>query len=184
MANITPQEFLAKKATFKPIEVEFPVEGPTAELGVASFPMKGIDFTTGQTVDLNSFPIFEPVGTVAQPATTQNTGVAGLPEIKDFYQTVADRRIQDAAQLAVLEDQLARGRFSTYLPQIQALTEQSKEGDLLRQLGYEQDSPRVQQGLAYQGQLGAANLMQATASQANAAANMRGRYQGKNIAIA
>lgn len=168
----------------------------------APFSMKGIDMTTGQSVDLNNYAnlpyIAESEGGVKPkfenlPDTSKDIspGLQGIsPDLQrqlDILDEGARRRarlnLETQRETALLEDELARGRFQYYLPEIQRLTEYTKAADLARQLGYEKMSPKVTGALRQAAQAGEAGMMQAIANQAIAARNLTGSFRGKNIAI-
>ena len=174
---------------------------PTKEDKVVKFPLKGIDFTTGQSIDLNNYQAFLPqkpenvLGGADFPVfkedevTTPDTSpfIGERQEYLDMLDRAAAIRskygLQALRESALLQDQLSRGQFDYYIPKIQQLTEYTKGQDLARQLGYERTSPRVQQALVESAKRGEAGLMQAIAGQAQGAAAMRPSISGRNISI-
>ena len=174
---------------------------PTKENKAVKFPLKGIDFNTGQSIDLNNYQAFLPqkpedvLGGAEFPVfkedevTTPDTS----PPLdkKQEYLNMLDRAaairskygLQALRESALLQDQLSRGQFDYYIPKIAELTDTTKQRDLARQLGYERTSPRVQQALVESAKRGEAGLAQAYAMQAQAAAAMRPKFAGKNIQI-
>lgn len=160
----------------------------------APFSMKGIDMTTGKSVDLNNYTnlpyIAESEGGV-KPKFENLPNTSGISSDLQSQLDILDEGARRRAQLnletqretALLEDELARGRFQYYLPEIQRLTEYTKAADLARQLGYEKMSPKVTGALRQAAQAGEAGMMQAIANQAVAARNLAGSFRGKNIAI-
>ena len=184
---------------------------PTKEDKVVKFPLKGIDFTTGQSIDLNNYQAFLPQKpeNVLGGAEFPVTKLAQDPNKKgDFpiftedeletpdnsrqeYLDMLDRAaairskygLQALRESALLQDQLSRGQFDYYIPKIAELTDTTKQRDLARQLGYERTSPRVQQALVESAKRGEAGLAQAYAMQAQAAAAMRPKFAGKNLQI-
>lgn len=174
---------------------------PTKENKAVKFPLKGIDFTTGQSIDLNNYQAFLPqkpedvLGGAEFPVfkedevTTPDTS-APLDDRQE-YLNMLDRAaairskygLQALRESALLQDQLSRGQFDYYIPKIAELTDTTKQRDLARQLGYERTSPRVQQALVESAKRGEAGLAQAYAMQAQAAAAMRPKFAGKNLQI-
>ena len=174
---------------------------PTKEDKAVKFPLKGIDFTTGQSIDLNNYQAFLPqkpenvLGGAEFPVfkedevTTPDTS-APLDNRQE-YLNMLDRAaairskygLQALRESALLQDQLSRGQFDYYIPKIAELTDTTKQRDLARQLGYERTSPRVQQALVESAKRGEAGLAQAYAMQAQAAAAMRPKFAGKNLQI-
>ena len=174
---------------------------PTKEDKAVKFPLKGIDFTTGQSIDLNNYQAFLPqkpedvLGGANFPVfkedevTTPDTSPS--LDNRQEYLNMLDRAaairskygLQALRESALLQDQLSRGQFDYYIPKIQQLTEYTKGQDLARQLGYERTSPRVQQALVESAKRGEAGLAQAYAMQAQAAAAMRPKFAGKNLQI-
>jgi hypothetical protein len=174
---------------------------PTKEDKAVKFPLKGIDFTTGQSIDLNNYQAFLPqkpenvLGGAEFPVfkedevTTPDTS-APLDNRQE-YLNMLDRAaairskygLQALRESALLQDQLSRGQFDYYIPKIAELTDTTKQRDLARQLGYERTSPRVQQALVESAKRGEAGLAQAYALQAQAAAAMRPKFAGKNLQI-
>ena len=174
---------------------------PTKEDKVVKFPLKGIDFTTGQSIDLNNYQAFLPqkpedvLGGADFPVFKENeveTPDTSPPlDERQEYLDMLDRAaairskygLQALRESALLQDQLSRGQFDYYIPKIAELTDTTKQRDLARQLGYERTSPRVQQALVESAKRGEAGLAQAYALQAQAAAAMRPKFAGKNLQI-
>ena len=174
---------------------------PTKEDKVVKFPLKGIDFTTGQSIDLNNYQAFLPqkpedvLGGADFPVFKENeveTPDTSPPlDERQEYLDMLDRAaairskygLQALRESALLQDQLSRGQFDYYIPKIAELTDTTKQRDLARQLGYERTSPRVQQALVESAKRGEAGLAQAYAMQAQAAAAMRPKFVGKNLQI-
>ena len=193
---INPDRFLYsysldKKEPFK----------PTKEDKAVKFPLKGIDFTTGQSIDLNNYQAFLPqkpedvLGGAEFPVfkedevTTPDTSppLDERQEYLDMLDRAAAIRSKyglEAFRAAAREQaDLSGKQFYEFIPTIQRLTEATKYADLGRQLGYERTSPRVQQALVESAKRGEAGLAQAYAMQAQAAAAMRPKFAGKNLQI-
>ena len=173
----------------------------TKEDKAVKVPLKGIDFTTGQSIDLNNYQAFLPqkpedvLGGAEFPVFKEDE--VKTPDTSPFlderqeYLDMLDRSaakrqeyaLQALRESALLQAQLSEDQFNKFIPTIQRLTEATKYADLGRQLGYERTSPRVQQALVESAKRGEAGLAQAYAMQAQAAAAMRPKFAGKNLQI-
>lgn len=189
-STFDPYAFLGKKLleNTKPFQQQLPKQE------VVPFPLKGMDLTTGvRGIDLNQnyflapeetsekpfvyfpdttdgkLPYVSPVGDLQQDLAVLNPF---LDEQRrrdiQFYQDVAN--LERAQQLAA-----AREMFPLINEASEAAFERGLRGDIL--------SPTKKQKRALTAQTGEATLMQAIASQANAAANLASTFRGKNIAI-
>ena len=174
---------------------------PTKEDKAVKFPLKGIDFTTGQSIDLNNYQAFLPqkpedvLGGADFPVFKEDE--VTTPDTSPFigerqeYLNMLDRAsairqkygLQALRESAFLQDALSRGQFDYYIPKIQQLTEATKYGDLARQLEYDRTSPTKLQDRILRAQTGEAGLMQAIAGQAQGAAAMSPKIAGRNISI-
>jgi len=173
----------------------------TKEDKAVKVPLKGIDFTTGQSIDLNNYQAFLPqkpedvLGGAEFPVFKEDE--VKTPDTSPFlderqeYLDMLDRSaakrqeyaLQALRESALLQAQLSEDQFNKFIPTIQRLTEATKYADLGRQLGYERTSPRVQQALVESAKRGEAGVMQAIAGQAQGAAAMLPRIAGRNISI-
>ena len=143
------------------------------------FPVVGIDMTTGKReVDLQ------------QPSEIYG-GKGAIPSFEDYLATVEpfvtrQRGEQLAFQKAVsdLEAQQQLDLINQLYPTISKAAQEATQRNLAATLAYEQGSPKQLQSRMQSAQAGEATMMQAIANQAQAAAAMRGRYQGKNVGIA
>ena len=143
------------------------------------FPVVGIDMTTGKReVDLQ------------QPSEIYG-GKSAIPSFEDYLATVEpfvtrQRGEQLAFQKAVsdLEAQQQLNLINQLYPTISKAAQEATQRNLAATLAYEQGSPKQLQSRMQSAQAGEATMMQAIANQAQAAAAMRGRYQGKNVGIA
>ena len=174
---------------------------PTKEDKAVKVPLKGIDFTTGQSIDLNNYQAFLPqkpedvLGGAEFPVfkedevTTPDTSpfLDERQEYLDMLDRSAARRQEYALQAlresALLQAQLSGDQFNEFIPTIQRLTEAAKYADLGRQLEYDKTSPTKLQDRILRAQTGEAGLMQAIAGQAHGAKAMSGGYSGKNVHI-
>lgn len=160
----------------------------TPELNVAEkipfpFPMTGIDFATGKQVNL------------AAPKEKKDQGsVFGkespLPPWQQAMEWAPFLRQQRGENLAYqqavsnLEAQQQLGLIQQLYPTISKAAQEATARNLAASLAYEEQSPKQRQARMQSAQAGEATMMQAIANQAQAAAAMRGRYQGKNVGIA
>jgi hypothetical protein len=143
------------------------------------FPVVGIDMTTGKReVDLQ------------QPSEIYG-GKGAIPSFEDYLATVEpfvsrQRGEHLAFQKAVsdLEAQQQLDLINQLYPTISKAAQEATQRNLAATLAYEQGSPKQLQSRMQSAQAGEATMMQAIANQAQAAAAMRGRYQGKNVGIA
>lgn len=161
---------------------------------VVPFPLKGMDLTTGMRgIDLNQNYFVVPEQTSEKPfvylSETTDPKLPYVPPVGDLQEDLSvlkpfldeqrQRDIQFYQDVANLEreQQLAAARemFPLINEASEAAFERGIRGDIL--------SPTKKQKRALSAQTGEATLMQAIASQANAAANMAGSFRGKNIAI-
>ena len=178
---ITPKGQLYKfseEMKFKPSEAFTNVPA----LNIAEripFPVVGIDMTTGKRdVDIQqpggmygkegAIPSFQNYLGVVEPFITRQRG-----EQLAFQKAVSDL---EAQQQVALINQL--------YPTISKAAQEATQRNLAATLEYEEGSPKQRQARMQSAQAGEATMMQAIANQAQAAAAMRGRYQGKNIGIA
>ena len=175
---ITPKGQLYKfseEMKFKPSEAFTNVPA----LNIAErvpFPVVGIDMTTGK----RDVDIQQPYG-----------GESAIPSFEDYLATVEpfvtrQRGEQLAFQKAVsdLEAQQQLDLINQLYPTISKAAQEATQRNLAATLAYEQGSPKQLQSRMQSAQAGEATMMQAIANQAQAAAAMRGRYQGKNVGIA
>jgi len=143
------------------------------------FPVVGVDMTTGKRdVDIQqtdgmyggegAIPSFKNYLGVVEPFITRQRG-----EQLAFQKTVSDL---EAQQQVALINQL--------YPTISKAAQEATQRNLAATLAYEEGSPKQRQARMQSAQAGEATMMQAIANQAQAAAAMRGRYQGKNVGIA
>ena len=146
------------------------------------FPMTGIDFATGKQIDL------------AAPKEQRDQGsVFGkespLPPWQQAMEWAPFLRQQRSENLAYqqavsnLEAQQQLGLIQQLYPTISQAASEATRRNLAASIAYEQQSPRVQQQQRQSAQAGEATMMQALANQAQAAATMRGRFQGRNVGI-
>jgi hypothetical protein len=183
---ITPKGQLYKfseEMKFKPSEAFTNVPA----LNIAErvpFPVVGIDMTTGKReVDLQ------------QPRTQQPGGMYGgegaIPSFENYLGVVEpfvkrQQYQQLAFQKAVsdLEAQQQVALINQLYPTISKAAQEATQRNLLATLGYEERSPKQRQARMQLAQVGEATRDAGIAGQAQAAAAMRGRYQGKNVGIA
>lgn len=148
------------------------------------FPMTGIDFATGKQINL--------VASKKEKEKNQG-GVFGtespLPPWQQAMEWAPFLRQQRSENLAYqqavsnLEAQQQLGLIQQLYPTISQAASEATRRNLAASIAYEQQSPRVQQQQRQSAQAGEATMMQALANQAQAAATMRGRFQGRNVGI-
>jgi hypothetical protein len=183
---ITPKGQLYKfseEMKFKPSEAFTNVPA----LNIAErvpFPVVGIDMTTGKReVDLQQQRTQQPGGMYGQegaiPSFENYLGV-----VEPFLARQQYRQLAFQKQVADLEAQQQVALINQLYPTISKAAQEATQRNLAATLAYEEGSPKQRQARMQSAQAGEATMMQAIANQAQAAAAMRGRYQGKNVGIA
>lgn len=146
------------------------------------FPMTGIDFATGKQIDLAAPKEQRDQGSVFE----KESPLPPWQQAMEWAPFLRQQRSENLAyQQAVsnLEAQQQLGLIQQLYPTISQAASEATRRNLAASIAYEQQSPRVQQQQRQSAQAGEATMMQALANQANAAANLRGRFQGRNVGI-
>lgn len=178
-ANTFPYKYLEEsKYKFNPSQAFTSVP----ELNVAEkipFSMTGVDLTTGKRVDLaapkkekDRFKYSES----AVPMGILESDLAALDALADrnLRRSLLGYQMQQQADLAALPE---------YAKLVYDTAEKTRKLDYNLGLSADIFSPTKQQQRMQSAQAGEATMMQALANQAQAAATMRGRFQGRNVGI-
>jgi hypothetical protein len=116
-------------------------------------------------------------------------GALGSPEEQlqvwePFLRRQRGEQLAYAKAVSDLETQQQLGLTKQIYPIISKAAQEATLRNLGATFVYEEGSPKQRQARMQSAQAGEATMMQAIANQAQAAAAMRGRYQGKNVGIA
>jgi hypothetical protein len=156
------------------------------------FKMEGTDMVTGKRdVDIKS--AFAPVtqGGFDQFPTTPS-GIYGDKSASPIDEIQAKYRILDKMQQDLLDrtmqgyymqQQADLAALPQYAQTVQDVAEKTKKLDYALGLQADIESPTKQQERLYRAQLGGASEQQAMAMAANAAANLKGAFAGRNVRI-
>jgi len=149
------------------------------------FPVIGMDLGTGKR-EIN---LQQPLPPTAPNDIYGGKGALGSPEEQlqvwePFLSRQRGEQLQYAKAVSDLEAQQQLGLIQQLYPTISKAAQEATQRNLAATLAYEEGSPKQRQARMQSAQAGEATMMQAIANQAQAAAAMRGRYQGKNVGIA
>ena len=149
------------------------------------FSVIGMDLGTGRR-EIN---LQQPLPPTAPNDIYGGKGALGSPEEQlqvwePFLSRQRGEQLAYAKAVSDLEAQQQLGLMKELSPLIYDATEKAAKRDLYYKLAYQNYSPKELQARFQSAQAGEATMMQAIANQAQAAAAMRGRYQGKNVGIA
>lgn len=158
----------------------------TPKLNVAEkipFPMTGIDFATGKQVNLAAPKEEKDQGSVFGKESPLPPWQQAM-EWSPFLRQQRSENLAYQQAVSNLEAQQQLGLIQQLYPTISKAAQEATARNLAASLTYEEQSPKQRQARMQSAQAGEATMMQAIANQAQAAAAMRGRYQGKNVGIA
>ena len=158
----------------------------TPKLNVAEkipFSMTGVDLTTGKRVDLAAPKKEKDQGSVFGKESPLPPWQQAM-EWSPFLRQQRSENLAYQQAVSNLEAQQQLGLMKELSPLIYDATKKAAERDLYYKLAYQKYSPKELQARMQSAQAGEASMAQAFGYQAQAAAAMRGRYQGKNVGIA
>ena len=148
------------------------------------FPVVGIDMKTGE----RNVNIQKPQ---AQQPSIMYDGEDAIPSFENYLKVIEPfigrQRNENLAfqkKISDLEAQQQVALINQLYPTISKAAQEATQRNLAATFDYEERSPKQRQARMQSAQAGEATMMQAIANQAQAAAAMRGRYQGKNVGIA